>query len=96
MSPSKPSRNANGGASGSDASVAPAARTESASARQRAADARRKRQFVAVGSVIASLIFALAIVLISQPGAGSSSNAERRTIGNPNAPVLITEWSDFQ
>jgi hypothetical protein len=60
--------------------------------------ARRKRQFVAIGSVIASLIFALAIVIVSQPSAAtpSSPNPDRRTIGKPEAPVLITEWSDFQ
>lgn len=78
----------------------PAPKSDSRGAMRRASAAtartRRKRQYIAVGSVIASLIFALAIVLLNQSGASAPADPNRRTIGKPEAPVLITEWSDFQ
>lgn len=80
----------------SSSAARPAPRPSSRGVQQHLAAARRKRQFIAVGSVIASLVFALAIVFLNQPAPASPSDTDRRTIGKPEVPVLITEWSDFQ
>jgi hypothetical protein len=62
----------------------------------RLAASRRKRQLVAVGSIVGSLVLALAIVLLSQQPPAATGAPDRHSIGKPDAPVTITEWSDFQ
>ncbi len=57
--------------------------------------AGRGRQLAALAAVGVVLLGVAAFVVLSQPKA-TELVADRHALGNPGAPVLVTEWSDFQ
>jgi hypothetical protein len=86
-----------------------AERRLSGRAQRRAAQeqAERRKQLALVGSAIGvALLVALILILLNRPpdiGAPivaaeplpASIPVEGRTMGDPNAPVTLTEWGDF-
>lgn len=79
----------------SGVSPSPGAGARRASDRQ---PRRRARQMLAAGAVALALIIVVALVaatqLAQQQGA-PSLQPDRHAKGSPQAPVTITEWSDF-
>ncbi len=57
--------------------------------------AGRVRQLAALGAVGVVLVAVVAYVVLSQPQT-TGLVADRHAIGRPDAPVVVTEWSDFQ
>jgi hypothetical protein len=71
---------------------------------------RRRRLLVVVGAVALAVIVGLGLILLPNLVGGSSSPANiqvaegaptgvptsDRTMGDPNAPVTVTEWGDYQ
>ncbi len=63
--------------------------------RASARDVRRTRQILAMGIVALGLIAAVAFVLVSQAQQPALA-ADRHALGKADAPVTVTEWSDYQ
>ncbi len=66
----------------------------------------RNRQLIAVGALVVVLAVVAAVVILMQQGQPSAGNGSLTASlpnesvghfrGNANAPVTVTEWSEFQ
>ncbi len=66
----------------------------------------RNRQFIAVGALVVVLAVVAAVVYFMQQGQPSAGNGSLTASlpsesvghfrGNANAPITVTEWSDYQ
>lgn len=74
------------------------------------ARAKRRRQYSLFGGLVAvAIIVAIVLILVNRPSGGSdlppiiaaqplpqNIPTDGRTMGDPNAPVKVVEWGDYQ
>lgn len=72
-------------------------RDGSRSGRQRSPARQRTRRarWLVIGATTLALVAAVALA-VSQGGGGTELAAERHVLGDPQAPVTVLEWADFQ